>query len=99
MLIGISELSLSAIGLSMITKIAPKGFVALYMGIWLVTIGLGGKMGGFIASYIYIPKDNIQLAKLNMSHGLEIFIIIGVVTALAIFLIRKYINSIESNNL
>lgn len=98
MLIGISELSLSAIGLSMITKIAPKGFVALYMGVWLVTIGLGGKMGGFIASYIYIPKDNIQLAKLNMSHGLEIFIIIGVVTALAIFLIRKYINSIESNN-
>ena len=32
-LVGISELCISAIGLSLVTKIAPKKFVALYMGI------------------------------------------------------------------
>ena len=49
-IIGISELCISAIGLSLVTKIAPKGFVALYMGIWLITLGIGGKLGGILSS-------------------------------------------------
>ncbi|MED7787590.1 peptide MFS transporter [Francisella sp. 19X1-34] len=91
-ILGISELSLSAIGLSMITKIAPKGFVALYMGIWLVTLGVGGKLGGFIASFFYIPKNDLALAKANMCDGLDTFIVIAVLTSLAILLLRKFVN-------
>lgn len=91
-IIGISELSLSAIGLSMITKIAPKGFVALYMGIWLVTLGIGGKVGGVLASFFYIPKDDIILAKANMCDALDTFIVISVIASISILLIRKFVN-------
>ena len=90
--LGISELSLSAIGLSMITKIAPKGFVALYMGIWLVTLGVGGKLGGFIASFFYISENNLSLAKANMCDGLDTFIVLAVLTSLTIVLLRKFVN-------
>ncbi|WP_150467037.1 peptide MFS transporter [Francisella sp. SYW-9] len=91
-ILGISELSLSAIGLSMITKIAPKGFVALYMGIWLVTLGVGGKLGGFIASFFYISENNLSLAKANMCDGLDTFIVLAVLTSLSILLLRKFVN-------
>ena len=91
-LFGISELCISAIGLSLITKIAPKGFVALYMGIWLITLGIGGKLGGILSSYFYIPENNLPLAKANMADGLDAFILIAVITSLVIFMIRKYVN-------
>lgn len=90
--LGISELSLSAIGLSLITKIAPKGFVALYMGIWLVTLGIGGKLGGVMASYISIPKDNLALSKIKMTEGLYAFIAIAICTSVFILIIRNYVN-------
>ena len=91
-MIGISELCISAIGLSLVTKIAPKGFVALYMGIWLITLGVGGKLGGILASYFYIPRDNLAIAKANMVNGLNTFVLIAVITSLIIFVIRKYVN-------
>ncbi|AIT09183.1 major facilitator transporter [Candidatus Francisella endociliophora] len=91
-LIGISELCLSAIGLSLITKIAPRGFVALYMGIWLITLGVGGKLAGLIASYFYIPENNIVLAKTNIADALDTFVVIAVLVSLSILLVRKYVN-------
>jgi POT family proton-dependent oligopeptide transporter len=91
-LIGISELCLSAIGLSLITKIAPKGFVALYMGIWLITLGVGGKLGGLISSYFYIPENNLVLAKTNIADALDTFVVTAVIVSLSILLIRKYVN-------
>ncbi|OEZ33690.1 MFS transporter [Francisella endosymbiont of Amblyomma maculatum] len=94
--LGISELSLSTIGLSMITKIAPKGFVALYMGIWLVTLGVGGKLGGFIASFFYISDNDLGLAKAKMCDGLDTFIAIAVLTSLSTLLLRKFVNKYSS---
>lgn len=76
----------------MITKIAPNGFVALYMGIWLITLGIGGKLGGILSAYFYIPENNLALAKANMADGLDAFIVIAVITSLVIFVIRKYVN-------
>ncbi len=73
----------------MITKIAPKGFVALYMGIWLVTLGVGGKLGGFIASFFYISDNDLGLAKAKMCYGLDTFIAIAVLTSLATLLLRN----------
>ena len=90
--LGVSELSLSAIGLSMITKIAPKGFVALYMGIWLLTLGVGGKLGGFLASFFYISDSDLGLSKANMSDGLDTFIVIAILTSIVILLLRKFVN-------
>ncbi|MBK2256482.1 peptide MFS transporter [Francisella philomiragia] len=91
-ILGVSELSLSAIGLSMITKIAPKGFVALYMGIWLLTLGVGGKLGGFLASFFYISDSDLGLSKANMSDGLDTFIVIVILTSIIILLLRRFVN-------
>ena len=90
-LLAISELCLSAIGLSMITKLAPKGFVSLYMGIWLVTLGIGGKLGGFLSQFIYIPENNVALAKSNMSHGLLMFIAIAIGASILCLILRQFI--------
>jgi POT family proton-dependent oligopeptide transporter len=92
LILSLSDLSLSAIGLSLITKIAPKGFVSLYMGIWLITLGLGGRLGGYLAGFIHIPENELDIAKINMIHGLCMFITIAVVVSILLFIIKKTIN-------
>lgn len=89
-ILAISELSLSAIGLSLMTKVAPKGFVSLYMGIWLVTLGIGGKIAGLISTSINIT-NNIYTSKLNMLHGFKLFIIISIIGFIICLIFRKKI--------
>lgn len=92
LVVAISELSLSAIGLSMVTKIAPNGYVALYMGIWLVTLGIGGKFAGVIASKIDI-SNNIAQSKINMSNGLIEFTAIALGGVFIALIFRKFIKN------
>ena len=42
------ELSLSPVGLSMITKLSPKRMVGFIMGVWFLSIALANKMAGKI---------------------------------------------------
>ena len=90
-ILAISELSLSAIGLSLMTKIAPPGFVSLYMGIWLVTLGIGGKIAGLMAKNITISSSNIEASKAAMQHGLLLFIGCIVVAIIICLSSRRYI--------
>jgi proton-dependent oligopeptide transporter, POT family len=43
------ELSLSPVGLSMVTKLAPQRIVGQMMGIWFMTISIGNFIGGKVA--------------------------------------------------
>ena len=43
------ELSLSPVGLSLTTKLAPKGFGGQMMGIWFLSVALGNLLAGLIA--------------------------------------------------
>lgn len=45
------ELSLSPVGLSMITKLAPQRFVGQMMGVWFMSVSLGNLMAGLVAGY------------------------------------------------
>lgn len=90
LIVAISELSLSAIGLSMVTKLAPNGYVALYMGIWLVTLGIGGKFAGIISSHITISNDIVQ-SKLNMESGSLEFMAISLGGLSIAFITRNFI--------
>ena len=47
----ISELFLSPVGLSLVSKVAPKRLTALMMGGWLLTTSLGGKISGILAGF------------------------------------------------
>ena len=47
----VSELFLSPIGLSLVSKLAPARTTALMMGGWFLSTSLGGKAAGMLASY------------------------------------------------
>ena len=89
-LMAISELALSAIGLSMVTKLAPTGYVSSYIGIWLVTLGFGGKLAGQLSSFIPV-SHHVLSSKIAMSHGLLGFIGLSFVGAVSCFLLRKFV--------
>ena len=47
----VSELFLSPIGLSLVSKVAPKRLTALMMGGWFLTTSIGGKVSGILAGF------------------------------------------------
>ncbi|PID80930.1 hypothetical protein CSB20_04950 [bacterium DOLZORAL124_64_63] len=49
LIITLGELCLSPMGLSLITKLAPKRLVGLMMGGWFLATAIGNKMSGFIS--------------------------------------------------
>jgi POT family proton-dependent oligopeptide transporter len=46
----VSEICLSPIGLSFVSKLAPQRLTALMMGGWFISTSLGGKVAGIMAS-------------------------------------------------
>lgn len=55
--ITLGELSLSPIGLSMVSKLAPARLTALLMGAWFISTSIGNKLSGVIAS-LWDSYDN-----------------------------------------
>jgi proton-dependent oligopeptide transporter, POT family len=47
----ISELFMSPVGLSLVSKVAPRRFTALMMGGWFITVSLGGKIAGMMTGF------------------------------------------------
>jgi proton-dependent oligopeptide transporter, POT family len=47
----ISELFVSPVGLSLVSKVAPRRFTALMMGGWFITTSLGGKIAGMMTGF------------------------------------------------
>jgi proton-dependent oligopeptide transporter, POT family len=47
----ISELFVSPVGLSLVSKVAPRRFTALMMGGWFITTSLGAKIAGIMAGF------------------------------------------------
>jgi POT family proton-dependent oligopeptide transporter len=47
----ISELFMSPVGLSLVSKVAPRRFTALMMGGWFITTSLGGKIAGILTGF------------------------------------------------
>ena len=56
----IGELCLSPVGLSAMTKLAPKGIAGMTMGVFFLSISVGNFLGGRLASfYESIPLDKL----------------------------------------
>jgi proton-dependent oligopeptide transporter, POT family len=62
----LGELSLSPVGLSLMTKLAPKQIVSFVMGIWFTATSLGNLLGGVLAGFIYDAND---INSLNLLFG------------------------------
>lgn len=93
--LGLAELLVSAIGLSLATRLAPVGQVGSYMGLWLVNLGIGGFTAGIIANYSAVPegvKDIVELKHIYQ-HGFNTYMGISIAaflfTVFAAFFVKK----------
>jgi POT family proton-dependent oligopeptide transporter len=70
------ELALSPVGLSSMTKLAPKRFVGQMMGVWFMCSGLGNVLAGLIAGRFrddaveQMPALYLQIVLISVGCGL-----------------------------
>jgi proton-dependent oligopeptide transporter, POT family len=57
----IGELSLSPIGLSMISKLSPQNIVSVMMGVWFASVALAQYMAGMLESILHNYLPNMPL--------------------------------------
>lgn len=93
MMVGFADLSLSPIGLSMTTKLASPKFVGFMMGVFLFSIGLGGKLAGLLATIADIPKGVTNLHTIDhiYQHALDEYFVIALVGTVFAFVISPLI--------
>jgi POT family proton-dependent oligopeptide transporter len=88
------ELTLSPVGLSSMTKLAPQRFVGQMMGIWFMASGLGNLIAGIVGGNVDPEKLN-QMPLLFQRTALSLFIAAAVLAALVVP-IRRMLRSRET---
>jgi POT family proton-dependent oligopeptide transporter len=83
----IGELCLSPVGLSSMTKLAPRRFVSQMMGIWFLASALGNVIAGRLGGHVD-PEKLEQMPQL-FTLTTESLVIAAIVIALLIVPIRK----------
>lgn len=69
LMISLAELLLSPVGLSGITLLADKNKVSTMMGIFFVSLGIGGFLSGKLASLTAIPTGETNIAVLKSLYA------------------------------
>ena len=77
------ELTLSPVGLSSMTKLAPKKFVGQMMGIWFMASALGNLIAGIVGGNVD-PNKLEQMPLLFQRTALSLVIAAVVIALLAI---------------
>ena len=86
----VGELSLSPVGLSSITKLAPQGRVGQMMGVWFIGTALGNLFAGLAASRLE------TLAPADLFLNVALTIAIAGVIALVLFVpVKRLIGNID----
>src|SRR5262249_20320421 len=88
------ELSLSPVGLSSMTKLAPRAFVGQMMGVWVMATALGNLIAGIIGGEVD-PNKLDQMPGLFQRTAFSLFIA-AVVLALLVIPIRRMMQSSPS---
>jgi POT family proton-dependent oligopeptide transporter len=86
----VGELCLSPVGLSMVTKLAPKHLVGLMMGVWFFATAMGNYVAGWVAGFLQDRPftDVFQAAFINL-------IIATAILALLIKPIKKMMHGVK----
>jgi POT family proton-dependent oligopeptide transporter len=79
----IGELSLSPVGLSSMTKLAPRRFVGQMMGVWFMATALGNLIAGLVGGQVD-PENLSQMPQLFQRTAMSLFIATAVLLALVI---------------
>jgi proton-dependent oligopeptide transporter, POT family len=94
LVMAIGELALSPIGLSMVNVLVPEEFNGMMMGIFLLTIGLGGKIAGLLAQIATVPensKTDTSAILSTYNHAFNTYFLITVVCTVIALLFIPYI--------
>ena len=83
----LGELALSPVGLSSMTKLAPKGMQGQMMGLFFASIAMGNLVAAFFGGYV--SADKIESLP-TLFTTMTIFL---VVTAVILLLLAKPINN------
>lgn len=84
------ELCLSPVGLSSVTKLAPKGRVSQMMGLWFVSIALGNLVAGLVAGRLetLAPASLFSTVAIILGVG-------GLVALIAAPFVQKLVHGIK----
>jgi len=83
----LGELSLSPVGLSSMTKLAPRRFVGQMMGVWFLASALGNLIAGLVGGHVN-PENLAEMPQLFQRTAMSLFIAAAVL-ALMIVPIRR----------
>jgi len=90
----LSELCISPVGLSYISKLVPGRMIAMMFGVWLIAVAIGNKLAGLLGSKI----DEIT-SSYNMTTFFSIFtivpIILGLISIALAPIIKKRMHGIK----
>ncbi|UNU74050.1 peptide MFS transporter [Moraxella nasovis] len=87
----LAELFISPVGMSSMTKLAPKGMQGMMMGIWYTSISLGGLIGSISGGYV--SAETIGDLP-TLFTALTVFLVI---CAVMLLILSKPINKLLSN--
>jgi len=88
------ELSLSPVGLSSMTKLAPRKFVGQMMGVWFLASSLGNVIAGLVGGNVD-PNKLEEMPKLFQQTSLSL-IVAAVLCGLLVFPIRRMMGEQET---
>jgi len=94
-----SEVFIAPLGLALATKFAPEGRNGLFIGAWLVIIGVAGELAGVLSKHVGLPAAGASLPVIKSIYNgvfikfLSISIGAFIVTLLLAWLIRVVIKN------
>lgn len=90
----IGELSLSPVGLSSMTKLAPPKFKGQMMGVWFMATALGNLIAGLVGGKVD-PEKLGEMPKLFRQTSMSLFVA-AVVCGLLVFAVRKMMKGVPA---
>jgi POT family proton-dependent oligopeptide transporter len=71
------EMCLSPVGLSTVTKLAPKKLVGIMMGVWFLAAAMGNKLAGYLSGF-FVATDPGRLATLYGGIAVGLLVSAGI---------------------
>ena len=84
LMISLAELLLSPVGLSAITILANRNRVSTMMGIFFVSLGIGGFLSGKLATITAMSNSDLSLIAMKQHYEASFLIILKILTSLTI---------------
>lgn len=95
----LGELSLSPIGLSMVTKLSPANLASLLMGVWLMSNAASNIAAGSLATFLpqenVAPKSFLGFEIATLSDFFLLFAVMATVASIILFILTPYIRKMS----